>query len=141
MPDGKATLVIQTKKSSKKTSGKRKAADDDADEVDEADADQDQQDDAKDSNAAGATLNYDGIGIKVSFSGSTHYQTMRELSGGQQTVVALSLIFAIQRCDPSPFYLFDEIDAALDPTHRTAIARTLSFDPARDCVCHCDWLY
>ncbi|RLN13477.1 structural maintenance of chromosomes protein 3 [Panicum miliaceum] len=40
--------------------------------------------------------------------------------GGQKTVVALTLIFAIQRCDPAPFYLFDEIDAALDPQYRTA---------------------
>lgn len=40
---------------------------------------------------------------------------MRALSGGQKTLVALALIFAIQRCDPAPFYLFDEIDAALDP--------------------------
>jgi len=39
---------------------------------------------------------------------------MTQLSGGQKTVVALALIFAIQRCDPAPFYLFDEMDAALD---------------------------
>ena len=41
--------------------------------------------------------------------------SMKQLSGGQKTLVALALIFAIQRCDPAPFYLFDEIDAALDP--------------------------
>ena len=41
--------------------------------------------------------------------------SMQQLSGGQKTLVALALIFAIQRCDPAPFYLFDEIDAALDP--------------------------
>ena len=35
--------------------------------------------------------------------------------------MALAQIFAIQRCDPAPFYLFDEIDAALDATHRTAV--------------------
>ncbi|MCE3049381.1 Structural maintenance of chromosomes protein 3 [Datura stramonium] len=46
---------------------------------------------------------------------------MKQLSGGQKTVVALALIFAIQRCDPAPFYLFDEIDAALDPQYRTAV--------------------
>jgi structural maintenance of chromosome 3 (chondroitin sulfate proteoglycan 6) len=27
---------------------------------------------------------------------------------------ALALIFAIQQCDPAPFYLFDEVDANLD---------------------------
>ena len=46
---------------------------------------------------------------------------MKQLSGGQKTLVALALIFAIQRCDPAPFYLFDEIDAALDPQYRQAI--------------------
>lgn len=39
---------------------------------------------------------------------------MQQLSGGQKTAVALTLIFAIQRADPAPFYLFDELDAALD---------------------------
>jgi structural maintenance of chromosome 3 (chondroitin sulfate proteoglycan 6) len=32
------------------------------------------------------------------------------------------LIFAIQKCDPAPFYLFDEIDQALDSMHRKAVA-------------------
>ena len=50
---------------------------------------------------------------------------MKQLSGGQKTVVALALIFAIQRCDPAPFYLFDEIDAALDPQYRTAVGSIL----------------
>ena len=39
---------------------------------------------------------------------------------------ALALIFAIQRCDPAPFYLFDEIDQALDAAHRTAVAAMIS---------------
>ncbi|GJW53869.1 structural maintenance of chromosomes protein 3 [Tanacetum coccineum] len=58
---------------------------------------------------------------KVSFTGQGETQSMKQLSGGQKTVVALALIFAIQRCDPAPFYLFDEIDAALDPQYRTAV--------------------
>ncbi|GFZ13064.1 structural maintenance of chromosomes (SMC) family protein [Actinidia rufa] len=61
------------------------------------------------------------IGVKVSFTGQGETQSMKQLSGGQKTVVALTLIFAIQRCDPAPFYLFDEIDAALDPQYRTAV--------------------
>ncbi|KAI3704218.1 hypothetical protein L1987_74434 [Smallanthus sonchifolius] len=59
--------------------------------------------------------------IGVSFTGQGETQSMKQLSGGQKTVVALALIFAIQRCDPAPFYLFDEIDAALDPQYRTAV--------------------
>ena len=47
---------------------------------------------------------------------------MNQLSGGQKSLVALALIFAIQKCDPAPFYLFDEIDQALDPQFRKAVA-------------------
>src|SRR5271157_841679 len=36
------------------------------------------------------------------------------LSGGEKTLVALSFIFAVQNFMPSPFYVMDEIDAALD---------------------------
>ncbi|KAJ4851219.1 hypothetical protein Tsubulata_041924 [Turnera subulata] len=62
---------------------------------------------------------------KVSFTGQVETQLMKQLSGGQKTVVALALIFAIQRCDPAPFYLFDEIDAALDPQYRTAVGNMI----------------
>jgi len=50
---------------------------------------------------------------------------MQQLSGGQKSLVALALIFAIQKCDPAPFYLFDEIDQALDPAHRSSVASML----------------
>lgn len=48
--------------------------------------------------------------VKVSFAAAGETFMMSQLSGGQKAVVALALIFAIQRCDPAPFYLFDEID-------------------------------
>jgi len=85
---------------------------------------------------------YAGVGIRVTFGRdadeeddgkdedveeeSDRARDMRQLSGGQQTVVALALIFAIQRCDPSPFYVFDEIDAALDQQYRKAVADLIS---------------
>lgn len=69
----------------------------------------------------GRVEKYIGVKVKVSFTGQGDTQSMKQLSGGQKTVVALALIFAIQRCDPAPFYLFDEIDAALDPQYRTAV--------------------
>lgn len=66
---------------------------------------------------------FSGISIKVSFTGkSAETLEMNQLSGGQKTLVALTLIFAIQKCDPAPFYLFDEIDQALDPQYRKAVA-------------------
>lgn len=63
-----------------------------------------------------------GIGIKVRFSRSSENFLMSQLSGGQKALVAMALIFAIQRCDPAPFYLFDELDQALDSTYRAAVA-------------------
>jgi len=66
---------------------------------------------------------FTGVGIKVSFTGNrAEMRDMQQLSGGQKSLVALTLIFAIQKCDPAPFYLFDEIDQALDATHRKAVA-------------------
>lgn len=64
-----------------------------------------------------------GVGIRVSFTGhKAEMREMNQLSGGQKSLVALALIFAIQKCDPAPFYLFDEIDQALDAQHRKAVA-------------------
>lgn len=68
---------------------------------------------------------YSGVKVKVSF-GTGEIMSIKQLSGGQKTLVALALIFAIQRCDPAPFYLFDEIDAALDPQYRTTVANMLT---------------
>eukprot|EP00913_Durusdinium_trenchii_P032663 g30572.t1 len=51
---------------------------------------------------------------------------MNQLSGGQKTVVALSLVFAIQRLEPAPFYLLDEVDAALDASYRSALANLVA---------------
>ncbi|ORX40107.1 RecF/RecN/SMC [Kockovaella imperatae] len=70
--------------------------------------------------------NYTGVSIKVSFnSKEDEGQRIQQLSGGQKTLVALATLFAIQKCDPAPFYLFDEIDAALDAQYRTAVANMI----------------
>lgn len=67
--------------------------------------------------------NYSGVAISVSFnSKNDEQQRIEQLSGGQKSLCALTLIFAIQQCDPAPFYLFDEIDANLDTQYRTAVA-------------------
>jgi ABC-type Mn2+/Zn2+ transport system ATPase subunit len=63
-----------------------------------------------------------GVQVRVAFGASGDTYLMSQLSGGQKALVALALIFAIQRCDPAPFYLFDEIDQALDSSYRAALA-------------------
>ena len=42
------------------------------------------------------------------------YMPMDALSGGEKTVASLALIFALHSYKPSPFFVLDEIDAALD---------------------------
>jgi structural maintenance of chromosome 3 (chondroitin sulfate proteoglycan 6) len=67
------------------------------------------------------------VSIQCSFNSNQHeLKDLQTLSGGQKTIVALSFIFAIQRSDPAPFYLFDEIDAALDPDYRAMVAGKLN---------------
>lgn len=107
VPAGKGRLIIQ-RRSDKQVRGG------DAEDSDDEDAPQ-QRD--------GTVENYTGVGISVSFN-SKHddQQRIQQLSGGQKSLCALTLIFAIQASDPAPFYLFDEIDANLDAQYRTAVA-------------------
>jgi structural maintenance of chromosome 1 len=42
------------------------------------------------------------------------FREMAQLSGGEKTVAALALLFAMHACSPSPFMIMDEVDAALD---------------------------
>lgn len=74
---------------------------------------------------SGSRIQYSGVAMKVSFTSTGEAYLLRQLSGGQKSIVALALIFAIQRLDPAPFYLFDEIDANLDATHRQAVANLI----------------
>jgi len=57
--------------------------------------------------------------------GPGKYFDVTSLSGGEQCLVALSLIFAIQEHKPYCFYIFDEIDAALDKRNSEKLAYLL----------------
>ncbi len=65
-----------------------------------------------------------GLDITVNVGGGKHFD-VTSLSGGEQTLVALSLIFAIQEYKPYTFYIFDEIDAALDRRNSEKLAYLL----------------
>jgi structural maintenance of chromosome 2 len=58
----------------------------------------------------------DGVEFKVSF-GDVWKESLTELSGGQRSLVALSLILSLLLYKPAPLYILDEVDAALDTSH------------------------
>ncbi|OBZ68297.1 Chromosome segregation protein sudA [Grifola frondosa] len=96
VPAGRGRLIIQRR------------IDQDEEEVEEA---EDTQQSSID--------NYTGVSIRVSFNSKVDEGLrIQQLSGGQKSLVALATVFAIQKCDPAPFYLFDEIDA--NSTHNIA---------------------
>jgi structural maintenance of chromosome 2 len=51
---------------------------------------------------------------------------LSELSGGQRSLLALSFILALLLYKPSPFYILDEIDSALDLSHTENIGYMIS---------------
>jgi structural maintenance of chromosome 3 (chondroitin sulfate proteoglycan 6) len=115
VPAGTGRLIIQ-RRSDREA---RRGGDVDSD-------DEDERAQGRATNGKTSVENYTGVGIAVSFN-SKHdeQQRIQQLSGGQKALCALALVFAIQQCDPAPFYLFDEIDANLDAQYRTAVAEML----------------
>lgn len=72
-----------------------------------------------------------GIFLMTEFLGKAPRESS-STSGGEKTVSALAFILAIQSVYPSPFYLFDEIDAHLDLVNSERLAELLK-ERARDC--------
>ncbi|XP_071521625.1 structural maintenance of chromosomes protein 2 [Panulirus ornatus] len=66
----------------------------------------------------------DGLEVKVAF-GDVWKESLTELSGGQRSLVALSLILALLLFKPAPIYILDEVDAALDLSHTQNIGNML----------------
>uniref|UniRef100_A0A336KQ15 Structural maintenance of chromosomes protein n=1 Tax=Culicoides sonorensis TaxID=179676 RepID=A0A336KQ15_CULSO len=65
-----------------------------------------------------------GLEVKIGFNGLWK-ESLTELSGGQRSLVALSLILAMLKYKPAPLYILDEVDAALDLSHTQNIGNML----------------
>jgi chromosome segregation protein len=54
-----------------------------------------------------------GIDLKVDI-GNNKFVPLSLLSGGEKSLISIAFLFSIYSINPSPFYVFDEVDAALD---------------------------
>ncbi|MBI4441668.1 chromosome segregation protein SMC [Candidatus Woesearchaeota archaeon] len=70
------------------------------------------------------TIFDEGVLIKVRLIG-TKFLDIRSLSGGEKAMTALAFIFAIQDYQPHSFYIFDEVDAALDKHNSEKLAKLI----------------
>ncbi|OQR99769.1 structural maintenance of chromosomes protein [Achlya hypogyna] len=66
----------------------------------------------------------DGLLVKVAF-GGVWKESLTELSGGQRSLLALSLILSLLLFKPAPMYILDEVDAALDLSHTQNIGQMI----------------
>jgi chromosome segregation protein len=65
-----------------------------------------------------------GMVIKAQPAGKT-LLNIEARSGGEQSLIALSLLFSLQRYRPAPFYALDEVDTHLDPLNVEKVARMI----------------
>lgn len=65
-----------------------------------------------------------GLMLKARF-GTNPPRESLSLSGGEKAISGVSLILAMQKVQPHPFYMFDEIDAALDAVNSGNLAEFL----------------
>jgi len=71
-----------------------------------------------------------GVDIDIQVPGKRK-QNVNLLSGGEKSLVAVALIFAILKYRPSPFLVLDEVDAALDDANTNLFNRLIK-DVARE---------
>ncbi|MEM1578342.1 MAG: chromosome segregation protein SMC, partial [Archaeoglobaceae archaeon] len=65
-----------------------------------------------------------GLHIRVKLKNKP-MQRLEALSGGEKSLVALSLVLAIQMFKPAPFYAFDEVDMFLDGINVERVAKMI----------------
>ena len=71
-----------------------------------------------------------GLIIKARPVGKT-VTRLEQLSGGEKSLASLAFIFSLQRYDPSPLYVFDEVDMSLDGLNAEYVGRLLRHNAER----------
>jgi chromosome segregation protein len=75
-------------------------------------AEGDAPDDDPDEQADG---DFDGQGVEIEVTpAGKAMRKLQLLSGGEKSLVALAFVFSVFMARPSPFYILDEVEAALD---------------------------
>ena len=76
------------------------------------------------------------------------WKNIANLSGGEKTLSSLALVFALHHYRPTPLYVMDEIDAALDFKNVSIVANYIkacdahfTCDAARDCCSDIDIMH
>ncbi|MFP4116870.1 MAG: chromosome segregation SMC family protein [Candidatus Aenigmatarchaeota archaeon] len=65
-----------------------------------------------------------GLIIEAETSGGNRL-SLDSMSGGEKSLTAIAFLFAVQLYDPAPFYILDEIDAALDNKNSKKVAEMI----------------
>jgi chromosome segregation ATPase len=74
--------------------------------------------------------------IRSTASSNTHWKAgTTELSGGQKTLLALAFTLAIAQFKPSPLYILDEVDAALDERNQGKFTALVAQVLGTQCRC------
>lgn len=67
----------------------------------------------------------EGLELSVKL-GKAWRNSLSELSGGQRSLLALSFVLSLLLYKPAPFYILDEVDAALDLSHTENIGHMIA---------------
>ncbi len=67
---------------------------------------------------------YSGLEIRASPSGK-RILNIDMMSGGERSLTALAFLFALQQYKPAPFYILDEVDAALDKANSKKVGEMI----------------